>query len=427
MTASPVPIHEEMTMASPSDLLDAPAPAGRISSGHAAPATADPPTRPAGPPSEYDVTAVVRAALRRWPGEVGPWWIEPVDYDIGSPTTAGLFRVRGYTADGGHTTAWSLFLKVIQSFRHWPLLHILPPDMRERALTETVWRYEADVYASDLASTLPAGLRLPRLHQVDDLGEDRLALWLEDVATVDTPWDLPRFRRAGRLLGRLAARLTRDDCLPPSTVGEHGEGNRVWYTGRVLVAALPALREDVTWAHPLVAASADPRLRADLFELAERVPAMLDALDQLPQTFMHGDASPQNLLVPIDEPDGFVVIDWSMGGLVAVGYDLGQLLIGLAHAGQLDIQLLPAIHDAILGSYTAGLAEEGMPVDEELVRYGFDAALVVRSAFTALPLERLAEPPTDELAEQFAYRARLTRYLVDLGLSLPGMARSRHP
>jgi hypothetical protein len=122
--------------------------------------------------------------------------------------------------------------------------------------------------------------------------------------------------------------------------------------------------------------------------------------------------------------DRFVVIDWSMGGLVAVGCDLGQLLIGLAHAGQLDIQLLPAIHDVILGSYTAGLAEE---VDEELVRYGFDAALVVRSAFTALPLERLAEPPTDELAEQFAYRARLTRYLVDLGLSLPGMARSRHP
>ena len=103
MTASPVPIHEEMTMASPSDLLDAPAPAGRISSGHAAPATADPPTRPAGPPSEYDVTAVVRAALRRWPGEVGPWWIEPVDYDIGSPTTAGLFRVRGYTTDTADT------------------------------------------------------------------------------------------------------------------------------------------------------------------------------------------------------------------------------------------------------------------------------------------------------------------------------------
>ena len=68
-----------------------------------------------------------------------------------------------------------------------------------------------------------------------------------------------------------------------------------------------------------------------------------------------------------------------------------------------------------------------MPVDEELVRYGFDAALVVRSAFTALPLERLAEPPTDELAEQFAHRTRLTRYLVDLGLSVPASSAAYRP
>lgn len=36
-----------------------------------------------------------------------------------------------------------------------------------------------------------------------------------------------------------------------------------------------------------------------------------------------------------------------------------------------------------------------------------------------LPLKRLTHPPTGELGGLFAQRARLTRYLVDLGLSLP--------
>lgn len=42
-------------------------------------------------PSELDVTAAVRSMLCCWPGRVGPWSVEPVDYDVGSPTTAGLF------------------------------------------------------------------------------------------------------------------------------------------------------------------------------------------------------------------------------------------------------------------------------------------------------------------------------------------------
>jgi len=40
--------------------------------------------------------------------EVGEWWIEAVDYPVGSPTTAGLFRVRG--------SDWPIFLKVVQSY-----------------------------------------------------------------------------------------------------------------------------------------------------------------------------------------------------------------------------------------------------------------------------------------------------------------------
>jgi len=70
---------------------------------------------------------------------------------------------------------------------------------------------------------------------------------------------------------------------------------------------LPLLERDELWAHPLVAGAVDGRLRADLRVLGTRVPKLLDRMDGLP----HGDASPQNLLVPADDPDTFVAIDVS--------------------------------------------------------------------------------------------------------------------
>ena len=52
-----------------------------------------------------------------------------------------------------------------------------------------------------------------------------------------------------------------------------------------------------------------PALRRDLMRLADRIPEMLGDLERVPQVLMHGDASPQNLLVPVDEPESFVAID----------------------------------------------------------------------------------------------------------------------
>ncbi len=57
-------------------------------------------------------------------------------------------------------------------------------------------------------------------------------------------------------------------------------------------------------------------------------------------------------------------------------------------------------------------------LDEDVVRAGMDTGLSVRSAFTALPLERLGEPITDDLRTVFAGRIELTRYLVDIGLEV---------
>ena len=82
-------------------------------------------------------------------------------------------------------------------------------------------------------------------------------------------------------------------------------------------------------------------------------------LDGLPQTYAHGDASPQNLLLPAGEPATIAVIDWGFGSLLPVGFDLGQLLVGLAHAGQARPSDLAGIDAAIFPAYLDGLRADG--------------------------------------------------------------------
>jgi hypothetical protein len=368
-----------------------------------------------------DVLAeVARAATGRPSAVVSRWWREPVEHVIGSWGTAGLSRVRGVATAGTETLPWSAVVKVLRSPRGLNLPDTLPADARRRiaamAASDRTWRHEADVYRADLDDVLPAGMRLPHRYRIDD-HDDEIVEWLEDVPIADAPWDPARFTHAAALLGRLAVRLTRSTRLPDSLVPP-GEVLRLQFLERQ-VFALPALAGDALWAAPQVAAVADAGLRTDLHRLADRVPALLDTLDRLPQTLVHGDASPQNLLVPADAPSTFVVIDWSLMGPAAVGYDLGQLLIGLVHAGQLDIHRLSSLQEAVLPAYTAGLAAEGLRVDPDVVRFGCHAALVVRSAFSALPLERLAGRPAPDDVDLVARRVRLTRHLVDLGLALP--------
>lgn len=360
-------------------------------------------------PDEHQLEAMVRAELGSPDARVRTWWTEPVGHAINAPGTAALHLVRGTTTDDQD---WSLFVKVLQSQQFWPGFDLMPAALRE---IRWPWDFEVDVYRSEkLRGRLPAGLRMPQLHQVYDSGDQRLAMWLEDVRTATVDWDLARYTRAATLLGRLGARLTLDDLLPPSAPTEV---LRMAVRGPIESLAIPALSGEAVWRHPLLA-GLDPALREDLIKLAARIPDLLGAAERLPRAMVHGDACPQNLLVPADDPDGFVPVDWSPGGSAPAGYDLGQLVIGHAHSGLLGPDDLPALGDAVVESYAAGLAWEGLPIDVDDVRYGFQAVLVLRSAFMSLPLDRLGEPPSDELAEHLAGRVRLTRYLVDLGLSL---------
>ncbi|GAB2595549.1 phosphotransferase [Kribbella endophytica] len=348
--------------------------------------------------------------------------VETFPYEIGTPSTAALLRVLGTARlANGSTTDWCSFVKQLQSPRHWDLIHLIPEPFREEFVQNMPWRLEVAVHQSDIAAVLPDGLRLPTTYRIVEYDDDRATLWMEHVVQEPGIWGLERFGRAAFLLGRLSARRRPHlvaPFLPRTDVDKPGVGLRYYAEGRVLMTALPALADKETWRHPLLASAVcntgDHSLRDDLLELGEQLPAVLDALDALPQCYQHGDASPQNLLVPLGSPDEFVVIDWGFDCPQAVGFDLGQLLVGLAHAGELSPAALPAVHRVILEAFTEGLAAEGMPVPLEQVRYGYLGSLLARATFTALPLESLGKPASAADHVLFENRVMLTRALVDL-------------
>ena len=359
--------------------------------------------------------------------------VSPIDYDWSSPATAGLWRVDVGEAREADRAARSYFVKLLRHPRLWPGLAGLPDeDSRRRFVQYFPWRFEFDMYESGIADVLPPGLRTPVLHAVRHADADHVALWFEFVEQDQGRWQLADYRRAAYLLGRLAARR-RDGAavnarLPDiCRVGQPGESLRFYAFSRVIQGVLPAVRDPNLWRHPVIAAAlrraADPGLPADMRALADRLPVLLDLLAALPQTHAHGDASVQNLLRPAAEPGSVVVIDWGFGDLLPIGFDLGQLLVGLAHAGETDPAELAAIDEAIFPGYLDGLADEDYDVDPRLVRTGYLGGLAVRSALCALPVERLGEPArAGEQMALFASRLRLTRVMVDLAKEVePGV------
>ncbi len=371
---------------------------------------------------EAELAATTSAALGVDVDLVGVTCL-PVAYSSGSPATAGLWRVDVRADTSVWVRSYSYFVKLLRHVRRWPSLGLIPETARQEFVERFPWRFELDMHDCGIGEVLPEGMRLPVLHRAHRADGDHIGLWWEYVDQRPGPWRLADFARAARLLGRLAARR-RDGAeanhrLPePWRSAPPGTALRYYVRNRVLASCLPMLRDPQLWQHPLLAGalaeSGDERLPSDLVDLGERIPRLLDLLDTLPQTFAHGDASPQNLLIPADQPESLVVIDWGFGGRLPIGFDLGQLLVGLAHAGELDADDLPAIDEVIFPAYLDGLMADGMVVEPEVVRLGYRASLVARSALTALPLERLDDPLDDALRAHALDRVRLTRRLVDL-------------
>lgn len=362
-------------------------------------------------PSPEELEASVALALGEADVAVTEASASPVDYDFSSVATAGLHRVTGAADVRGARRTWSLFVKTLQHPRHWRHLPALPPELAAEFLQDFPWKAELETRAQVLP-VLPTGLRVPDVYNVRDLGHDRIAVWMEDIDVDLTPWTADTYARCAYLLGRLAARRTPEKpagaCSLPTG-----------YALRKLVESrnpehTASLVDDEIWDHPVVAANLEKDYRHRLGEVLASLPELLDDLDGLPQTLHHGDAAASNLLVPRSEPGSFVAIDWSFNTHLAVGHDLGQLLVGEVQSGAVDPSMLPEIHAVIVPAYCHGLRIEGMQVPQEVVELGYIGALACRSAGSAVPVDLLRTEMTPEVEAFIGRRCRMAQFVLDL-------------
>jgi hypothetical protein len=333
-------------------------------------------------------------------------------YDLEALTTGGRYRVFGRARHAGGESGWSIFVKVVRSWRLSPTFMLVPEAHRESALAGFPFDSEPRVYRSDLANRLPAGLSMPRALAVIDLDSESIALWLEDVPIVPARWDGPALARAARLLGRLAASPR---VRPLATVADPDRRRTVRYyaEGRLSHQVVPALHDDRIWRHSLLAAVFDDALRRDLVTAAAELPAFVAELEAAPHGVAHGDAVPRNLLVAADRPE-LVLIDFGMWTCAPIGFDLGQLLIGEVQLGERSAAELPANERACVSSYVAGLRDEGCDVAEAVVRRVAAVQMLLFAALPAVPVELLDEEPTPARAALCRERAAGARFVLDL-------------
>ena len=90
---------------------------------------------------------------------------------------------------------------------------MLPPEAQAGFLDGFPWRIELDLWEPAVLASLPDGMRAPALHRVVDLGDDRLAVWMEDVVECVEPWDLDRYARAAQAARRWNARSRTPELL----------------------------------------------------------------------------------------------------------------------------------------------------------------------------------------------------------------------
>jgi hypothetical protein len=306
---------------------------------------------------------LVRQALRRDDAELVSWEYRRIPHLLGDAALSKVYRLAGTARVGAEIRPWSVILKALTR----------PVD----PAATPVWDREIAAFRSGLLDNLPRGLAAPRCYAIE---ERPVAVWLwqEDVAEEQEGcWPVARFGLAARHLGRFSGRslagpLPDAPWLSRAVLRGRADRNAAFWSGQVPVRDQALL---------------DRLFPGGLLDRARRVwderHALLDTLDRLPQTLVHGDADRRNLFARRGPggADETVAIDWAWLGVAALGADLSEVVAASTIWFQADPRDLPALAEACLEGFAAGLADAGWAGDARLARVGF----AVRTALNAGP------------------------------------------
>jgi hypothetical protein len=317
------------------------------------------------------LASVVRAALGAPDAEVLDWRVEPLGGGMGAILGwSALRRVAGTARRGSESLPWGVVLK---AFR--------PGAGPDDPAGSFYWQREPLVYRSGVLADLPSGLRAPRLLGAEDRPDGEVWLWLEEVPDLAGPeWPLERYGLAARHLGRFNGAYLVDRLLPADPWLPAGYLRRWVDRSSVAETALPAVRTD-----PEMGKYWPEDVLARTLALWARRGELYAALERLPRTFCHGDATRGNLLAA-GAPDGqaeTVALDWAFAGLGAPGEEIAQLVVVSVLFGRVELGRLRELEETVHGGYVQGLRDAGWRGDERQVRLGYAAHAALRNSFLA--------------------------------------------
>jgi hypothetical protein len=304
------------------------------------------------------------------------WQCQPVSGG-GSALFAGaiasVYRVTGHLRADTVVTPWSLLLKIIGTTSHG-----------STPTSAAYWRRELLVYQSPLRAWLPSGLVMPRCFASTET-ETTAWMWLEDLGEMRANhWDLNQYATVAYLLGQFNGTFLVHQSVPQWEWLSR-QGLRSWVEAAALDAArLPTFRE-----HPLIQRWFPPEDYARILQLCEQRDALLQVLEQLPQTLCHLDANRRNLVRR--DHHTITLIDWASCGIAALGEELAWLVWASYFLFEVDPAEIDQLEATTFNHYVAGLRDVGWHGDERTVRIGYTIGSAFRNA-TPLGIDSVLDP-----------------------------------
>ena len=260
--------------------------------------------------------------------------------------------------------------------RHWTANSEVPTRWN-------YWAREALAYQSGVASCFAdGGLASPNCLAVEVTDDDALIALEFAEGIPGEAWGIADYADVARALGTGQAPYLTDRPLPRAG----------WLSRRFIreystekPVAWNLLDEDEAWQQPLVRDCFPAPLRAAVNELHRRREELYTLIESCPQTLCHLDFWTKNL---IGTTGGFVLLDWAFVGVGAAGEDIGNLVPDAAFDHFIDPSQLPALRDAVLAGYLAGLADGGWDGDPLDIELAMAASAIKYDWLTPLMLER---------------------------------------
>jgi hypothetical protein len=343
--------------------------------------------------------------------EVSSYAVDAIDPQLRlHSVTGGVFRVHG---DG-----FSIVIKVVRNGAD------SDPDglwvAGDLPTHRNYWKREWLAYSTGFLDALPGELRAPRTLLATEPADDECWIWMEDVeGRPGAEWQLDDYDSvAFDLATTQAAYASGRSVLPPLPWLSHH-----WLRGWVetLDLQIKALDDESLWVDAAQApmAALRPRIR-ELWNAREQLLAIVESA---PQTVVHCDLWPTNLIAADDGTT--VALDWSQVGVGSIAQDLDQLTLDPVWMQVLPDASLDGLEAHVLPGYLSGLRSSGVDVDEASVRQWYAAAASVHyapmAAFQAITasrpdeIENLERRHGRSFTEIVVNKARVVERALDLG------------